>query len=126
MPRIENRLNFVVLITFDKVRRWSREVRTMGRSFAIRRKKGSMEHGMEARAPGRRKDKMEGDIIDSRGNGKRAIATWSELQRGSEGGDMLAFQPDLITDLIRNRRLRGRPGLVDKGLGSEDIGSKRR
>jgi len=72
------------------------------------------------------KIEVESDIINCGKNGEGAVALWSEFQRGSEGGDVLAFEPHLIADTIGYRGGRRGPGLVGKGLSSKKIRAKRR
>jgi len=66
-----------------------------------------MEDRVETCPPTDGKIEVEGHVIDCGKDGEGSIAPWSEFQGGSEGGDILAFEPHLIANVIGYRG-RGR------------------
>ena len=85
-----------------------------------------MEDRVKTCPPADGKIEAEGHVIDCGEDGERTVAPWSEFQGGSEGRDIPAFKPHLITDMIGHRGRRQGPGLVGEGLGGKKIRAKRR
>ena len=83
-----------------------------------------MEDRMKTCPPTDGKIKAEGHVINGGQNGEGTIAPWSKFQGGSEGGDILAFEPHLITNVIGYQGRRHGPGLVGESLGSKKIQAK--
>jgi len=62
-----------------------------------------MEDWVKTCPPADGKIEVESDIINCREDRERTVAPWSKFQRRSKGGDILALEPHLITDVIGYR-----------------------
>src|SRR5882762_10718363 len=81
---VENRFDFVVLISVHKIRERPGEVGTMGISFTIGGEKGCVKHWMNAGPPADGKIEAEGNLIDNGEDRERTVTSGGEFQGRSE------------------------------------------
>ena len=98
MSVINDGLDFVFFGVFDKVRRWPRVIDPVFDCFAIRSQEGCVKDIMNG--PGCGELQLIRNGRYSFDNGERSMMFGGEFGRLIREGEMLRFEPDLVSYLI--------------------------